>query len=91
MNMLLPIMWIVTSTSEFHLHASSSIHVMSVFCSCAIWICIGYVYLIIILSEIVSVNSDKSLYVMPFVYLFGVLRRFQHCTGYITTGSWMGR
>ena len=24
-------------------------------------------------------------------YLFGVLRRFQHCTGYITTGSWKGR
>ena len=26
-----------------------------------------------------------------FLYLFGVLRRFQHCTGHITTGSWMGR
>ena len=25
------------------------------------------------------------------VYLFGVLRRFQHCTGHITTGSWKGR
>ena len=24
-------------------------------------------------------------------YLFGVLRRFQHCTGHITTGSWKGR
>ena len=23
--------------------------------------------------------------------LFGVLRRFQHCTGHITTGSWKGR
>ena len=23
-----------------------------------------------------------------FIYLFGVLRRFQHCTGHITTGSW---
>ena len=23
--------------------------------------------------------------------LFGLLRRFQHCTGYITTGSWKGR
>ena len=22
---------------------------------------------------------------------FGVLRRFQHCTGHITTGSWKGR
>ena len=26
-----------------------------------------------------------------FVYLFGVLCRFQHCTGQITTGSWKGR
>ena len=26
-----------------------------------------------------------------FIYLFGVLRRFQHCTGDITTGSWKGR
>ena len=26
-----------------------------------------------------------------FVYLFGVLRRFKHCTGHITTGSWKGR
>ena len=25
------------------------------------------------------------------VYLFGVLPRFQHCTGHITTGSWKGR
>ena len=24
-------------------------------------------------------------------YLFGVLHRFQHCTGHITTGSWKGR
>ena len=26
-----------------------------------------------------------------FIYLFGVLRRFQHCAGHITTGSWKGR
>ena len=26
-----------------------------------------------------------------FIYLFGVLRRFQHCTGDVTTGSWKGR
>ena len=26
-----------------------------------------------------------------FIYLFGVLPRFQHCTGHITTGSWKGR
>ena len=25
------------------------------------------------------------------IYLFGVLRRLQHCTGHITTGSWKGR
>ena len=27
----------------------------------------------------------------PCIYLFGVLRRFQHCTGHITTGSWKGK
>ena len=26
-----------------------------------------------------------------FIYLFGVLQHFQHCTGHITTGSWKGR
>ena len=26
-----------------------------------------------------------------FIYLFGVLRHFQHCTGHMTTGSWKGR
>ena len=29
--------------------------------------------------------------IMPLICLFGVLRRFQHCTGHITTGSWKGR
>ena len=29
--------------------------------------------------------------VATFVYLFGVLRRFQHCTGHIAMGSWKGR
>ena len=26
-----------------------------------------------------------------YIYLFGVLRRFQHCTDHIMTGSWAGR
>ena len=30
-------------------------------------------------------------YYHAYIYLFGVLRRFQHCTGHITTGSWKGR
>ena len=30
-------------------------------------------------------------YLFNFIYLFGVLCRFQHCTGHITTGSWKGR
>ena len=25
------------------------------------------------------------------IYLFGLLRCFQHCTGHMTTGSWKGR
>ena len=30
-------------------------------------------------------------YLTPGFGLFGVLRRFQHCTGHIMTGSWNGR
>ena len=26
-----------------------------------------------------------------FIYLYGVLRHFQHCTGHIMTGSWKGK
>ena len=36
------------------------------------------------------VHTLVSLFLL-FIYLFGVLRRFQHCTGHITTGSWKGR
>ena len=32
-----------------------------------------------------------DVYVVTFIYLFGVLRHFQHSTGYITTGSWKDR
>ena len=35
-------------------------------------------------------NLCKTILVR-FIYLFGVLRRFQHCTDHITTGSWKGR
>ena len=35
----------------------------------------------------ISLSHTVSL----FIYLFGVLRRFQHCTGHITMGSWKGR
>ena len=32
-----------------------------------------------------------NFYWKEFIYLFGVLRCFQHCTGHITTGIWKGR
>ena len=42
-----------------------------------------------------SINNKSPFFIFPFsmiyFYLFGVLRRFQHCTGHITTGSWKGR
>ena len=37
------------------------------------------------------VNMDCSFIITWFIYLFWVLRRFQHCTGHIMTGSWKGR
>ena len=41
-------------------------------------------------SSFPSVTKGLAQYIY-FIYLFGVLRRFQHCTGHITTGSWKGR
>ena len=38
---------------------------------------------------ILRLISLRDLFI--FIYLFGVLRRFQNCTGHITTGSWKGR
>ena len=35
-------------------------------------------------------RKQVSLFV-HFIYLFRVLRHFQHCTGHITTDSWKGR
>ena len=42
-------------------------------------------YINIIVSIFFNSNANS------FIYLFGVLRRFQHCTGHITMGSWKGR
>ena len=39
----------------------------------------------------VGTRKRGSLHVVGFIYLFGVLRCFQHCTGHIMTGSWKGR
>ena len=43
--------------------------------------------------QIVCIHLFFYLFIWGFLFicLFGVLRRFQHCTGHITTGSWKGR
>ena len=41
------------------------------------------------MSQLLSTGRPISSLV--FIYLFGVLRCFQHCTGHITMGSWKGR
>ena len=38
-----------------------------------------------------DVTFELPYMVCLFIYLFGVLRRFQHCTDHIMTGSWKGR
>ena len=47
---------------------------------------------------VTTIPAQRKSYICPkycfanlFIYLFGVLRRFQHCTGHIMTGSWKGR
>ena len=42
-------------------------------------------------QQICVIDINKSLMCSTNVCVFGVLRRFQHCTGHITTGSWKGR
>ena len=39
----------------------------------------------------IDMNISVLSHCLLFIYLFGVLGRFQHCTGHITTGSWKGR
>ena len=43
------------------------------------------------LSVRVSQIDIGHVNILVFIYLFGVLHRFQHCTGHITTSSWKGR
>ena len=42
-------------------------------------------------SFVFCVKYIHVLAFVSFIYLFGVLRRFQHCTSHITTGSLKGR
>ena len=47
------------------------------------------------LAKVIPVPSSLHPHLKWWLYflfiLFGVLRRFQHCTGHITMGSWKGR
>ena len=54
------------------------------------------VILVFLQRSVTKMNIKASVSVLTLnafmkVSLFGVLRRFQHCTGHITTGSWKGR
>ena len=40
---------------------------------------------------VMTSNCLSAILTFPNEYLFEVLRRFQHCAGHITTGSWKGR
>ena len=47
-----------------------------------------------LITEFSKPRAPLSLLQMPwlvFIYLFGVLCHFQHCTGHIMMGSWWGR
>ena len=51
------------------------------------------VIVIIIIETVIFINVKlvKIILFYLFIYLFGVLRHFQHYTGHITTGSFVGR
>ena len=40
------------------------------------------------MAEIAFIYQQTIKKYNQLICLFGVLRRFQHCTGHITTGSW---
>ena len=44
-----------------------------------------------IAAQHIGTKYSKCNSVEVIFFLFGVLRRFQHCTGHITMGSWKGR
>ena len=44
------------------------------------WVCC-----FIFFHNTITINVKKDRSVILFIYLFGVLHRFQHCTGHITT------
>ena len=46
---------------------------------------------LILNSFILACCRLREYILCPFIYIFGVLRRFQHCIGHITTASWKGR
>ena len=46
---------------------------------------------LLVISHINECNNRMKSLFGVFIYLFGVLRHFQHCTGQIMTGSWKGR
>ena len=48
-------------------------------------------WLLFSVNEIWRTHNIIAFLIREFIYLFGVLRRFQHCTGHIMTGSWKGR
>ena len=48
------------------------------------------IFLLLLRLSIEENKSYMDRFYFVFIYL-GVLRRFQHCTGHITTGSWKGR
>ena len=44
-----------------------------------------------VIQAVFSLSSASVALIFLCVYSFRVLRRFQHCTGHITMGSWKGR
>ena len=77
-----------TAPLSHHLPRSSPGHknIMGLLRSCLYVALVVEIYINTQCGYCVAVSFN-----LYFLYLFGVLRRFQHCTGHITTGSWKGR
>ena len=53
---------------------------------CSLLLCTGEIW-----DTLPHVLAVVVMHILCLIYLFGILRPFQHCTGHITTGSWKGR
>ena len=83
----------LTKTDHFHRQIKIKL-IIFFFCACMKYLALNSIYISVLQwgdgpDHRLCYEGHYIIYL--FIYLFWVLRRFQHCTGHIMTGSWKGR